>query len=161
MWWSSCLASAGVFFLDFLCGGIISCLSAETTVGANVGGPKIGWEPGTQNSRTNTRKLVKVRGQGFPESLTSSQKLWIPLHVPSNPFYREAKGLLHSKITIESKEYSKCEHIQECLLHLVICMKFTNLQADHHFTPWNRTFEAKPFTWSSLVHRPFIHENRQ
>jgi hypothetical protein len=35
---SSWLASAGVFFLDFFYGGIVSCLLAETTLGANVGG---------------------------------------------------------------------------------------------------------------------------
>jgi hypothetical protein len=35
----------GTFFWDFFCGGIASCFSAETTVGANVGGPKIGRSP--------------------------------------------------------------------------------------------------------------------
>jgi hypothetical protein len=86
-----------------------------------------------------------------------------PLYTcPRTPFYREAKGLLHSEITLESKEYSKCEHIQECLLHLVICgANFTYLQADHQFTPRTRTFEATPLTGSSLDLRPFTHENRQ
>jgi hypothetical protein len=38
-WWcSSWLVSVETFFLDFLCGGIMSCFLAETTVGANVGG---------------------------------------------------------------------------------------------------------------------------
>jgi hypothetical protein len=41
------------------------------------------------------------------------------------PFYRETKGFLHSKSTLESKEYSQCEHIHECLLHLI------HLQACH------------------------------
>jgi hypothetical protein len=38
-WWcSSWSVSVGTFFLDFFCGGMVSCFSAETTVGANVGG---------------------------------------------------------------------------------------------------------------------------
>jgi hypothetical protein len=53
----------------------VSCLLAKTTMGANVGGPKIGWRSRTQDSRTSTRKRVKARGQGFPESLYLSQKL--------------------------------------------------------------------------------------
>jgi hypothetical protein len=51
---------------------------------------------------------------------------------PRAPFYRETKGLLHSEITLESKEYSQCEHIQECLLHTLICgANFIHLQACH------------------------------
>jgi hypothetical protein len=49
---------------------------------------------------------------------------------PRAPLYRETKGLLHSKITLKSKEYSKCEYVQECLLHPVICgANFIHLQA--------------------------------
>jgi hypothetical protein len=86
-----------------------------------------------------------------------------PLYTcPRTPFYREAKGLLHSEITLESKEYSKCEHVQEYLLHPVICgANFTYLQAGHQFTPRTRTFEATPLTGSSLDLRPFIQENYQ
>jgi hypothetical protein len=51
---------------------------------------------------------------------------------PRAPFYRETKGLLHFEITLESKEYSWCEHIQECLLHPVICgANSTHLEACH------------------------------
>jgi hypothetical protein len=32
---------------------------------------------------------------------------------PQAPFYRETKELLHPEIAPESREYSKCEHIQE------------------------------------------------
>jgi hypothetical protein len=49
---------------------------------------------------------------------------------PWNPFYRETKGFLHSDNTLESKEYSRCEHVQECPLHSVICgANFTFLHA--------------------------------
>jgi hypothetical protein len=40
---------------------------------------------------------------------------------PRAPFYRKTKGLLHSEITLESREYSWCERIHERLLHPVIC----------------------------------------
>jgi hypothetical protein len=51
---------------------------------------------------------------------------------PRAPFYRETKGLLHSENTLESKEYSQCEHVHECPLHPVICgTNFIHLQACH------------------------------
>jgi hypothetical protein len=88
--------------------------------------------------------------------------MWIPLHVPSNPFYREARGLLHSEIALESKEYSKCEHVHERLLHLVICETyFTYLQTCHQFTLPTRTFDASHLTEFSLDLRLFIHESYQ
>jgi hypothetical protein len=34
---------------------------------------------------------------------------------PRAPFYRETKGLLHFESTLESKKYSQCEHVHECL----------------------------------------------
>jgi hypothetical protein len=49
-----------MFFLDFFCGGIVSCVSAETTVGANVGGdPKIGWSPRTQRVTNKSTQVTK------------------------------------------------------------------------------------------------------
>jgi hypothetical protein len=51
---------------------------------------------------------------------------------PHAPFYREMKGLLHSKNTLESREYCWCEHVHECLSHPVICGDdFIHLQACH------------------------------
>jgi hypothetical protein len=81
---------------------------------------------------------------------------------PRTPFYREAKGLLHSEIVLETKQYSKCEHVQECLLYPVIYgTNFTYLQACHQFTPRTRTFEATPLTESFLDLRLFIRDSRQ
>jgi hypothetical protein len=80
--------------------------------------------------------------------------------VPSNHFYREVKGLLHSEIALESKEYSKCEHAHERLLHLVICETyFTYLQTCHQFPLRTRTFDASRLTEFSLDLRLFIHES--
>jgi hypothetical protein len=90
----------GTFFLNFFCGGIVSCFSAETTMSANVGGgPKIGRSSRTRESQMKTHNSRKTGRQRISESLYSPQKLWTPLHVPSCPFYRETKGLLHSEIT--------------------------------------------------------------
>jgi hypothetical protein len=87
MWWSSWSASIGVFFLDFFYGGIVSCLSVEITVGANVGGEKIGWDPERRwrDLRRNLRKCSGAQRQGISESLCLPQKLRTRLHVPSNP----------------------------------------------------------------------------
>jgi hypothetical protein len=71
-----------------------------------------------------TNKYAKVIRNTKTKNLRKSilaQKLWISLRVPSSPFYRETKGILHSKIALESKEYSKCEHVRESLSHPVIC----------------------------------------
>jgi hypothetical protein len=119
-------------------------------------------QKGSPNTRFQSKhtKARAMKGQGIPESLNSPQKLWIPLHVSLTPFYREAKGLLHSEITLESKEYSKCEHVQECPLHPVICgTNFAYLQACPLFTLQTRTFEATSLTWSSFDLWNFIREN--
>jgi hypothetical protein len=46
----------GTFFLDFFCGGIMSCFAAETTMGANVGGSE-NWKesPNTRASRASAQ----------------------------------------------------------------------------------------------------------
>jgi hypothetical protein len=55
---------------------------------------------------------------------------------PLAPFYRGTKGLLHYEIALGSKEYSKWEHVHECILHPVIYgANFVYLQAGHSFTP--------------------------
>jgi hypothetical protein len=84
-----------------------------------------------------------------------SPKVWFHLKscktlftCPRTTFYSETKGLLHFKITLESREYSTCEHVQKCLLHYVIFgANFTYLQADHLFTLRTRTFDASLFDW--------------
>jgi hypothetical protein len=51
---------------------------------------------------------------------------------PRAPFYRETKGILHSKNTLDSNEYSQCEHAHQCPLHPVICRaNLIYLQACH------------------------------
>jgi hypothetical protein len=91
--------------------------------------------PQTQLKRDSQRICEIVQKRGDKKSLKvcphlkSCESLYTCL---SDPFYREMKGLLHSEITLESKEYSKCEHVHECLLHLVICgANFTYLQVGH------------------------------
>jgi hypothetical protein len=56
-----------------------------------------------------------------------------PLYIsPCAPFYRETKGLLHSENTLESREYSQCEHVHKRLLHPVTYeANFIYLQACH------------------------------
>jgi hypothetical protein len=65
-----------------------------------------------------------------------SPKVCFRLKSCEAPFYKETKGFLHSMTTLESREYSWCEHVHERLLHPVICgANFTYLPAGHQFTP--------------------------
>jgi hypothetical protein len=76
----------GVFFLDLFCGGIVICFSAETRVGANVGGSQNRKEsPNTRVTKGAQFTKVTKRRQRIFESLYSPQKFWTPLHVPSRP----------------------------------------------------------------------------
>jgi hypothetical protein len=125
----------GVFFLDSFYGCIVSCLSAKTMVGANVGRSENRMGPRTQvqrDSQTNMQKCLECRDKKSSKvcpRLKSCESLYT---YPRTPFYKVATGLLHSEITLESKEYAKCEHVHECLLHLVICRaNSTYLQASH------------------------------
>jgi hypothetical protein len=72
-WWcSSWSVSARMFFLDLLCGGIVSCFSAETQWAPMLGGiRKPGWDPqtqekgiwkrsGTQMMQEETKNLLKT-----------------------------------------------------------------------------------------------------
>jgi hypothetical protein len=103
-----------------------------------------------------------VRGQGFPESLTSPQKLWIPLHVPLNPpFIGRWRDFYILRLSSNIKNILSVNMYKNVFYPVICGTIFTYLQASHQFTPWTQTFEATPLTWSSLDLRPFIHENHQ
>jgi hypothetical protein len=71
----------------------------------------------------------------------------------------ETKGLLHFEITLESREYSSCEHVHECLLHIVICGANFNIcktATSSHFKPG--LLGDASLTWLPLNLRSFIHE---
>jgi hypothetical protein len=89
-WWSSWFVSAGMFFLDLFCGGIVSCFSAETRWALMLGGiRKSGWDPRTRerDSTVGTFKHSNdARGdKESPQRLLKPQKLCPLLHVPSRP----------------------------------------------------------------------------
>jgi hypothetical protein len=75
-----------------------------------LGGPKIGWSPNTRVTKQERKQVNTSReGWGDKESpkacarLKSCESLYTCSRAP---FYRETKGLLHSEITLEFKEYS-------------------------------------------------------
>jgi hypothetical protein len=144
-------------------GCIVSCLSAETRGGRQCWGVEN--LMGSPNTRLENKYTKTRTREGNKESakVYLSLKRCEPLYTcPWTPFYREAKGLLHFDITIESREYSCCEHVLKRLLHPVICgANFTYLQDYHQFTPRTRTFEATPLTWSSFDLQTSIHKSRQ
>jgi hypothetical protein len=123
------LVSVGVFFFDLFCGGIVSCFSAETRWAPMLGSTRrLEWDPRTREYKntkcTNVQVWNTIHEKGDKESpqvrsrLKSCESFYM---CPRAPFYRETKGLLHSENTLESMEYSQCEHIHKCLLHPVIC----------------------------------------
>jgi hypothetical protein len=73
---------------------------------------------GVPEHKSRERECTSLERRGDKESpkacthLKSCESLYT---CPRTPFYRKTKGLLHSKITLESKEYSSCEHVHECL----------------------------------------------
>jgi hypothetical protein len=75
-----------------------------------VGDSRIGWNPRTyvrRNSRIYTKKEsenAETRNLRKPDFLLQSRESLYTC--PRTPFYRETKGLLHSEITLESREYS-------------------------------------------------------
>jgi hypothetical protein len=74
--------------------------------------------------RINTNVRVKVandvRGDnGSPKNFLCLKSCESFYTCPYAPFYKETKGLLHSDNTLDLKEYSQCEHIHKCLLHLI------------------------------------------
>jgi hypothetical protein len=95
--------------------------------------PEHRWEEIQEQTQENAQEL---RDRESPKDcilLKSCEPLYT---CPRSPFYREAKGLLHSEIALGSKEYSKWEHVHECLLDPVICRaNFIHLQAGPLFTP--------------------------
>jgi hypothetical protein len=59
-WWcSSWSVSVGTLFLDFFCGGIVSCFLAETTMGANVGGFEN--QKGPPNKRVTKESVLYMK----------------------------------------------------------------------------------------------------
>jgi hypothetical protein len=92
------------------------------------GYPKIRMRhPNTVGRKVNMFKYIdNARGdKESPKNCSNLKSCESFYTCPCAPFYRETKGLLHSESTLESKEYFQCQHIHECLLHLI------HLQACH------------------------------
>jgi hypothetical protein len=71
----------GTFFLDLFCGGIVSCSSTETMVGANVGGSK------NRKGSPNTR-VAKVDAQFTKDKETKILRKSVLASKAVNPFTR-------------------------------------------------------------------------
>jgi hypothetical protein len=109
-WWcSSWSVSAGVFFFDPFCRGIVSCFFGWNTVGANVGGsgkseviPK--HRSSVQESRKSQRKR---RGDKESPKVCTRLKSCEPLYTCQRPpFIGRRREFLHSENTLKSREYS-------------------------------------------------------
>jgi hypothetical protein len=136
----------GPLCLDFLIGKLRAIVETSNTLFSVVavsfrGALLASWCWGVRKSegvpehKRRGQKHASHERQGDKESpkactrLKSCESLYT---CHRDPFYRETKELLHSENTLESKEYSQCEHIQECPLHPMICgANFIHLQVCH------------------------------
>jgi hypothetical protein len=107
------------------------CTHHRSLLGVNVGGIRIsGQNPRTRGRKESGHVQFKytddVKGEKeSPKDCPSLKSCESSYTCPRARFYRETKGLLHSENTLELEEYSQCEHVHECLLHLI------HLQACH------------------------------
>jgi hypothetical protein len=89
-----------------------------------VGGPKNRRESPntrTQDQRDSTCNSRKTGRQKNLQKTALALKVVNPFtraHAP--PFIGRRRDFLHSETTLESREYSWCEHVHECLLHPMI-----------------------------------------
>jgi hypothetical protein len=76
-----------------------------------LGGPKIGWNPRTHESRMrvadkSARITERWETRNIRKPVLASKVVNPFTRALAPPFYRETKGILHSEITLGSKEYS-------------------------------------------------------
>jgi hypothetical protein len=94
-------------------------------VGVGWGGSENRKGPPNTNGVGFPNKYMKVcksaETRNLPKSVLASKVVNPFTCALEPPFYKETKELLHSEINLESREYSKCEHVHEHLLHAVIC----------------------------------------
>jgi hypothetical protein len=87
---------------------------------------------------------------GYKESpkacprLKSCESLYM---CPSAPFYRETKGLLHSEITLESKEYSNVNTYKNAFYIPWFTGLISYIYKPATSSHFKRTFEATSLTW--------------
>jgi hypothetical protein len=146
-WWSSWPVSAGIFFFDLFCGGIVSYFSVETQWAPMLWGiRKFERDPRTQACRNTKYMNVQARNRiherrdkESPKDCSCLKSCESLCTCPRAPFYREAKGFLHSENTLESKEIF--------IVWTCTWMSFTSrdLQGSFH------TFTSLP-----LVHTPNV-----
>jgi hypothetical protein len=74
-WWcSSWSVSAGMFFFDLFCVGIMRCFSAETRWAPMLGGTRnFGWDPRTQEKGIRTRSSTRMTQEETKNLLKTAQ----------------------------------------------------------------------------------------
>jgi hypothetical protein len=124
-------------------------------------GPKIGWSPQTQGSDANTWKSRRGGGQGIPESLYSSQKFWIPLHVPSDPpFIGRRRDFYIPRLPSNLKNIPSVNTYMNVLYipwFVGLISYIYRPATSSHFKP--ELFEMTSLTWPPIDSRGLIHED--
>jgi hypothetical protein len=110
-WWCSFWSvSAGIFFFDHFCGGIVCCFSTETRLAPMLGCPKIRMKPpNTSWWRVKTFKYTDdTRGdKESPKDWSNLKSCESFYTCPRAPFYRETKRLYITKVPSDSRNIPK------------------------------------------------------
>jgi hypothetical protein len=113
-------------FLDFFCGGIVSCFSAETRWAPMLGGiRKSGWDPRTQvkvQCARSSKAMTQEETKNLLKDCLNLKSCESFYTCPHTPFYRETKGLLQSENAHRTRGIF--------LMWTCTCMSFTS----HTFT---------------------------
>jgi hypothetical protein len=122
-----------------------------------LGGLKIGWCPRIRDSEANAERSRREGRQEIPESLNSPQKSWTLYTCPRAPFYKDTKGLLHSKITPNLKNITSVNmYTNVFFIPWFAGLISYILQVCHQFTLQTRTFWGDvfdfAFPWPPKLH---------
>jgi hypothetical protein len=139
MWFRFIIIGGGGSFRKLGAFGTRGCRSApppgRSGWGGCWGGPKNrrkSLNTEVQNSNHTSHERCKKETKNLRKYALSSKVVNPFTRALAPPFIGRRREFLHSENTLESREYSLCEHIQKCLLHLVICgADFIHLEAYH------------------------------
>jgi hypothetical protein len=97
----------GTFFLNFFCGGIVSCFSAETTMSANVGGVRKSEGVPEHENHKWKHTIHERRGDKESPKVCTRLKSCEPLYMcPRAPFIGRRRDFYIPRLPLESRKYS-------------------------------------------------------
>jgi hypothetical protein len=110
-WWcSSWSVSAGAFFLDLFCGGIVSCFSAETRwapmLGVSENSDETPWTWIQGKSKRSSTQMMREETKNLLKTAHTSKVVYPFTCALAPPFIGRQRDFYISKIPLGPKEYS-------------------------------------------------------